>query len=166
MRIWIKYPLMFAVMVLLQVLLLNQIHLGGFLNPYIYILFIFLLPISMPRYQVLLLSFLIGITIDWFSNTLGLHAASALLIGFLRSPVMKLITIREIEQSDYPGMKQTGIKWFIIYVSVLVVMHHLFLFYLEVFSFDNFFRTLLRTLLSSVFTIIIIVLSQYLAFRK
>jgi rod shape-determining protein MreD len=166
MRIWIKYPLMFAVMVLLQVLLLNQIHLGGFLNPYIYILFIFLLPISMPRYQVLLLSFLIGITIDWFSNTLGLHAASALLIGFLRSPVMKLITIREIEQSDYPGMKQTGIKWFITYVSVLVVMHHMFLFYLEVFSFDNFFRTLLRTLLSSVFTIIIIVLSQYLAFRK
>jgi rod shape-determining protein MreD len=157
---------MFAVMVLLQVLLLNQIHLGGFLNPYIYILFIFLLPISMPRYQVLLLSFLIGITIDWFSNTLGLHAASALLIGFLRSPVMKLITIREIEQSDYPGMKQTGIKWFIIYVSVLVVMHHLFLFYLEVFSFDNFFRTLLRTLLSSAFTIIVIVLSQYLAFRK
>ena len=166
MRIWIKYPLMFAVLVLLQVLLFNQIHLGGFLNPYIYLLFIFLLPISMPRYQVLLLSFLIGITIDWFSNTLGLHAASALLIGFLRSPVMKLITIREIEQSDYPGLKQTGIKWFIIYISVLVVIHHLFLFYLEVFTFDNFFRTLLRTILSSFFTIIIIVLSQYLAFRK
>jgi rod shape-determining protein MreD len=166
MRIWIKYPVMFAVLALLQVLLLNQIHLGGFLNPYMYILFILLLPISMQRYQVLLLSFLIGITIDWFSNTLGLHAASALLIGFLRSPVMKLTTIREIEQSDYPGLKQTGIKWFLTYVSVLVVIHHLFLFYLEVFTFDNFFRTLLRTLISSVFTIIIIVLSQYLVFRK
>jgi rod shape-determining protein MreD len=166
MRTWIKYPLMFAVLALLQVLLLNQIHLGGFLNPYIYILFILLLPISMQRYQVLLLSFLIGITIDWFSNTLGLHAASALLIGFIRTPVMKMTTIREIEQSDYPGLKQTGIKWFLTYVSVLVVIHHLFLFYLEVFSFDNFFRTLLRTLISSVFTIIIIVLSQYLVFRK
>jgi rod shape-determining protein MreD len=166
MKTWIKYPLMFAALVLTQVLLLNQIHLGGFLNPYIYVLFILLLPISMARYQVLLLSFLIGITIDWFSNTLGLHAASALLIGFLRSPVMKLITIREIEQSDYPGLMQTGIKWFITYVSVLVVVHHLFLFYLEVFSFDNFFRTLLRALLSSVFTIIIIISSQYLVFRK
>jgi rod shape-determining protein MreD len=166
MKTWIKYPLMFAMLVLTQVLLLNQIHLGGFLNPYIYILFILLLPISMPRYQVLLLSFLIGITIDWFSNTLGLHAASALLIGFLRSPVMKLITIREIEQSDYPGLKQTGINWFITYVSVLVVIHHLFLFYLEVFSFDNFFRTLLRALISSVFTAIIIISSQYLVFRK
>jgi rod shape-determining protein MreD len=166
MRTWIKYPLMFAVLALLQVLLLNQIHLGGFLNPYIYILFILLLPISMQRYQVLLLSFLIGITIDWFSNTLGLHAASALLIGFLRTPVMKLTTIREIEQSDYPGLKQTGIKWFLTYVSVLVVIHEMFLFYLEVFSFDNFFRTLLRVFISSVFTIIIIVLSQYLVFRK
>jgi rod shape-determining protein MreD len=166
MRTWIKYPLMFAVLALLQVLLLNQIHLGGFLNPYIYILFILLLPISMQRYQVLLLSFLIGITIDWFSNTLGLHAASALLIGFLRTPVMKLTTIREIEQSDYPGLKQTGIKWFLTYVSVLVVIHEMFLFYLEVFSFDNFFRTLLRVFISSVFTIIIIVFSQYLVFRK
>jgi rod shape-determining protein MreD len=157
---------MFAVLVLLQVLLLNQIHLGGFLNPYIYILFILVLPISMPQYQVLILSFLIGITVDWFSNTLGLHAASAVLIGFLRSQVMKLITIREIEQSDYPGLKQTGINWFLTYASVLVVIHHMFLFYLEVFTFDNFFRTLLRALLSSVFTIVIIVLSQYLVFRK
>jgi rod shape-determining protein MreD len=166
MRIWIKYALMFAVLTLLQVLLLNQIHLGGFLNPYIYVLFILLLPISMQRYQVLLLSFLIGITVDWFSNTLGLHAASALLIGFLRTPLMKLTTIREIEQSDYPGLNQTGVKWFLTYVSVSVVIHHMFLFYLEVFSFDNFFRTLLRALISSVFTIIIIVLSQYLVFRK
>jgi rod shape-determining protein MreD len=166
MKIWIKYSLMFVTLVLTQVLLLNQIHLGGFLNPYVYVLFILLLPISMARYQVILLSFLIGITVDWFSNTLGLHAASALLIGFLRSPVMKMITIREIEQSDYPGLKQTGIKWFISYVSVLVVMHHIFLFYLEVFSFDSFFRTFLRTLISSVFTTVIIVSSQYLVFRK
>ena len=166
MRAWIKYPLMFAVLVLLQVLILNQIHLGGFLNPYIYILFVLLLPISMPNYQVLLLSFLVGITIDWFSNTLGLHAASTVLIGFLRSPVMKMITIREIEQSDYPGLMETGIKWFLIYVTVLVFIHHLFLFYLEVFSFDNFFRTLLRSILSSVFTTFIIVASQYLTFRK
>jgi rod shape-determining protein MreD len=166
MRVWIKYSVMFAVLVLLQVLLLNQIHLGGFLNPYIYILFILLLPISMPQYQVLILSFLVGITVDWFSNTLGLHAASAVLIGFIRSQVMKLITIREIEQSDYPGLKQTGINWFLTYVSVLVVIHHMFLFYLEVFTFDNFFRTLSRALLSSVFTIVIIVLSQYLVFRK
>jgi rod shape-determining protein MreD len=157
---------MFATLVLLQVLILNQIHLGGFLNPYVYVLFVLLLPISMPKYQVLLLSFLIGITIDWFSNTLGLHAASTLLIGFLRYPVMKLLTIRETEQPDYPGLKQTGLQWFLTYVSVMVVIHHFFLFYLEVFSFDNFFRTLFRAMLSSVFTVVVILLSQYVIFKK
>ena len=165
-RAWIKYPLMFASFVLLQVLILNQINLGGFLNPYIYVLFVLLLPFSMPRYQILLLSFLIGITIDWFSNTPGLHAASAVLIGFLRSPVMSLISVREIEQADYPGLKQTGIKWFLTYVAVLVFIHHFFLFYLEVFSFEGFFRTLLRSILSSIFTVVVIVLIQYLIFRK
>jgi rod shape-determining protein MreD len=157
---------MFATLVLLQVLILNQIHLGGFLNPYVYVLFVLLLPVSMQRYQVLVLSFLIGITIDWFSNTLGLHAASTLLIGFLRYPVMKLATIREIEQPDYPGLKQTGLQWFLTYVSVMVVIHHFFLFYLEVFSFDNFFRTLLRAMLSSVFTVVVILLSQYVVFKE
>jgi rod shape-determining protein MreD len=166
MKIWIKYLLMFVTLVLLQVLILNQIHLGGFLNPYVYILFVMLLPVSMPRYLVLLLSFTIGITVDWFSNTMGLHAASAVLIGFLRYPIMKLFTFREIEQSDYPGLKQTGLKWFLTYVSVMVVIHHFFLFYLEVFSFDGFFRTLLRAILSSVFTVVVILLSQYLVFRK
>jgi rod shape-determining protein MreD len=157
---------MFATLVLLQVLILNQIHLGGFLNPYVYVLFILLLPVSLPRYQILLLSFLIGITIDWFSDTLGIHAASTLLIGFLRYPVMKLVTIREIEQPDYPGLKQIGLQWFLTYVSVMVVIHHFFLFYLEVFSFDNFFRTLLRAMLSSVFTVVVILLSQYVVFKK
>ena len=166
MRTRIKYLFMFFTVVLLQVFILNQINLGGFLNPYIYILFILLLPISMPRYQVLLLSFLTGITIDWFSNTLGLHAASTVLIGFLRSPVMSLVTLREAEQSDYPGLNQTGLRWFLTYTSIMVIIHHMFLFYLEVFSFENFFRTLLRTILSSIFTIFAIVISQYLTFRK
>ncbi|HNQ38403.1 MAG TPA: rod shape-determining protein MreD, partial [Prolixibacteraceae bacterium] len=73
MRTWIRYPVMFVVLVLLQVLLFNQIHLGGFLNPFMYVLFILLLPLSMPRYAVLLLSFFLGMTIDWFSNSPGLH---------------------------------------------------------------------------------------------
>lgn len=166
MRAWIKYPVMFAVLVLLQVLIFNQMHLGGFINPYIYVLFILLLPVSMPRYQVLLLSFLTGIAIDWFSNTLGLHASASVLMGFLRFPVIKLISQKESDQSDYPGLKRTGIRWFILYISILVVTHHFFLFYVEVFSFGGFFRTLLRSLASSVFTVFILFLSQFLVFRE
>ena len=94
----IKYPVMFVTLVLIQVLLLNQVNFGGFLNPYIYVLFILLLPVSLPRYQVLLLSFFTGLAIDWFSNTPGLHASATVLMGFLRSPVISMTTQRESEQ--------------------------------------------------------------------
>ncbi len=163
---WIKYPVMFVVLVLIQVLIFNQVHFGGFLNPFIYVLFILLLPLSMPRYAVLLLSFLLGITIDWFSNSPGLHASATVLMGFFKSPVVNLISLKESDQSDFPGLQQTGWRWFLTYAAILVIIHHFFLFYIEVFSFENFFRTLLRSIASSMFTVAIIVLSQFIIFRE
>jgi rod shape-determining protein MreD len=165
-RIWIKYTLMFVLVVLVQVLLLNQVQLSGYLNPYFYVLFILLLPVSTPRYAVLLLAFLVGFTIDIFSDTLGLHSASTVLLGYFRTPIAGLLSARESDQSDYPGLKQTGLRWFILYISILVLIHHFFLFYLEVFTFARFFHTLIRAVFSSVFTVFIIVLSQFLVFRE
>ncbi len=166
MRGWIKYPVMFVVLALLQVLLFNQVNLSGFLNPYIYVLFILLLPLSMAPYQVLLLSFLMGIVIDWFSNSLGLHASAAVVLGFFRLPVVHLITTREAEQVEYPGLKQTGMNWFLLYVTILVFIHHFFLFSVEVFTFESFHRTILRGLASSAFTVGVIYVSQLLIFRE
>lgn len=165
MRTWIKYLVMFVTLVLIQVLVLNQVHLGGFLNPYIYILFILLLPVSMPQYQVLLIAFFTGILIDWFSNSLGLHASATVIMAYLRQPVIKLITQRDSEQSDYPGIKQSGFRFFLLYCIILVVIHHFFLFFTEVFTFDNFHRTVLRSLLSSALTVFVIILSQFFVFR-
>lgn len=163
---WIKYPVMFVVLVLIQVLFFNQINLSGFLNPYIYVLFILLLPVSLAPYQVVLLSFLTGLTIDWFSNTLGLHASAAVLMGFLRAPVIRLISDKEGEQSDYPGLKQTSLRWFLLYISILVFVHHAFLFSVEVFTFDSFYRTIFRSLASSIFSVFVIFISQNLIFRE
>jgi rod shape-determining protein MreD len=166
MKTWIKYPVMFIILVLIQVLFFNQINFNGFLNPYIYVLFILLLPVSLAPYKVILLSFLLGLTIDWFSNTMGLHAAATVMMGFIRLPVIRMISAKEGEQSDYPGLKQTSVSWFLLYISILVFVHHLFLFSVEVFTFDSFYRTILRSLASSVFTVIVIFLSQYLLFRE
>jgi hypothetical protein len=164
-RIWIKYVTMFVLVVLLQVLLLNQVQFSGYLNPWFYVLFILLLPVSTPRYAVLLLSFLLGLVIDIFSDTLGLHMASTVILGYFRTPVISLLSARESEQSDYPGLKQTGFRWFLLYVIILLTIHHLFLFYLEVFSFAGFFRTLVRVIFSVAFSLFVIVLSQFLIFR-
>ena len=156
---------MFIVLVLIQVLVLNQIQFSGYINPYIYILFIMLLPVNAPEYVVLILAFLIGITIDFFSNSLGIHAAATTFAGFARPFIIRIISNREEDRNEYPGMKQNGFSWFLYYTIAFVFLHHLVLFYLEVFTFHHFFYTLFRVGLSSVFTIFIIVLSQFIIFR-
>lgn len=161
----IKYFLMFVILVAVQVLLLNQIQFSGYMNPYIYVLFIMLLPLNAPRYAILLLSFFIGLSIDVFSNTLGMHSFASVFIAYLRPAVIRLTTNRQEDMSDYPGLAQTGILWFISYTAIMVVIHHFMLFYIEVFTMKNFFITFLRAILSSVFSIFVIVLSQFIVFR-
>ena len=162
----IKYGLMFIGLVLTQVLVLNHIQFSGFVNPYIYILFVLLLPLNSPRYAVLLLAFLIGITIDIFSNSLGVHAFATVFAAYFRPYVIRLISNREEDMSNYPGLMQTQSRWFLGYITIMVVLHHTVLFYLEVFTFHNFFETLFRIFVSSVFTIFAIVLSQFIVFRE
>lgn len=156
---------MFVVLVLIQVLVLNQVQFSGFVNPYIYLLFILLLPLSAPRYAVLILAFLIGLTIDVFSNSIGVHAAASVFIAYARPLVIRVISNREEDRSDYPGLFQTKLSWFLSYVTIMVLMHHLVLFYLEVFTFSHFGNTMLRVFISSAFSIFVIVLSQFLVFR-
>ncbi len=166
MRYLIKYSGMFIILVLLQVLILNQIQLGGFVNPYIYILFVLLLPLNTPKYLVMILGFLVGLCIDVFSNTLGIHAAATVFIAYLRPFVIRIISTREEDRSNYPGLFQNRLLWFVYYVSVMVILHHLVLFYLEIFTFAHFFKTLYQILLSSVLSITVIILSQLVIFRR
>ena len=162
----IKYVIMFISLILIQVLVLNQVQFSGFVNPYIYILFVMLLPLNSPQYAVLLLAFLMGFTIDIFSNSMGVHTAATTLIAFVRPGVIRVISNREEDRSEYPGLKQNSFQWFLYYTAIMVFIHHLAFFFLEVFSFFDFWETLYRVFLSSVFSIFIIVLSQYLIFRE
>lgn len=161
----IKYSIMFVVLVLTQVLFLNQVQISGYINPYIYILFILLLPVSAPRYVVLLGGFFVGLCIDIFSNSMGVHAFASVFIAFLRTPIIQSITDREEDRADYPGLAQNGIGWFLYYTSLMVLLHHTALFFIEVFTFADFFGTLYRIVLSSLFSIFVIVLSQFIVFR-
>lgn len=164
-RILSKYAVMFISLVLIQVLIFNQVQFSGFFNPYVYVLFIILLPLSAPGYAVLILAFALGLIIDIFSNSLGIHSASTVFVAYVRPLVIRIISNREDDKSDYPGLNQNKLAWFINYVVIMVLIHHTLLFYLEVYTFANFFNTLYRVILSSLFSIIVIVLSQFLVFR-
>lgn len=153
----------FIILVLVQVVLLNNIKLGGYINPYIYVLFVMLLPVRTPKTLLLVLSFALGLTVDVFSNTLGLHSAATVFAGFARPGILRALSPREGYEADSsPTIKQMGLQWFIIYCVVMVLSHHIVLFFVEVFRFSEFFSTLTRAFLSSIVTIIIIFISQFL----
>lgn len=158
----IKNIFRFLFLVLFQVLILNNIQLSGYLNPFLYVLFILMLPLETPKWLVLVLSFLLGISVDIFSDTGGMHAAASVCMAFLREPVMKMISSHDgYDVIQKPTLKQFGLGWFFSYSGILVLAHHFILFYLEVFHFTEFFSTFLRVLLSSIFTLILIFISQF-----
>ena len=162
-----KYLIYFVALVLLQLLVFNNIEFSGYINPYVYILFILLLPFTTPKVILLILAFLLGLSIDLFMGTPGVHSSATVLVAFSRPSVMAMFSPREGYQSGtYPRLAQFGMEWFVKYTVMLVLIHHFALFYLEVFSFNHFFNTLLRAFLSSILTSLIIIFSQYFVFRR
>ena len=156
----------FVILIFLQALVLNNIQLGGYINPYLYVLFILLLPVETPGWFLLVLAFFLGLWIDMFANTMGMHAAACVLMAFCRPYMLRIIAPREgYEQGDVPLLHNFGIRWFLTYAGVLVFLHHLLLFYIEVFRMSEFFSTLLRVMMSAVLTLVLIVVSQYLFYN-
>ena len=155
----------FIFLTLFQVLILNNIQFNGYINPYFYIYFILLLPFETPRWLLLLSAFLLGISLDAFTNTFGLNASACVLMAFVRPFVISVIsTGTEFMVGHSPSLKNQGMKWFAYYSIILVLVHHFALFYLEIFRFTEFFQTLLRVLLSSVFTLLIVFIAEYLSY--
>lgn len=163
----VKNILRFVVLVLIQIAILNNIQLNGFLNPYMYVLFILLLPFETPNWLLLVLAFFLGISIDVFSNTLGMHASACVFMAYLRPYILNYLSVREgYEQGTLPGVYHYGFSWFLKYSIILVLAHHTFLFFIEMFSFANFSETIIRIIFSTFFTLTLVVTSQFLMFRK
>ena len=161
----IRYIIIFVILILLQVLLFNNIQFSGYVNPYVYVMLILLLPVEISSWLLLLISFFTGLTVDFFTGTPGMHTSATVLSGFIRPNILRLISPRDgYEPGATPSMEIYGFRWFLVYTLIIVVVHHFALFFLEVFRFADFFRTLLRVLLSSLFSVTFILLAEY--YRK
>ena len=159
----LKNLIRFVSLVLFQVLILNNIQLGGYINPYLYIVFILMLPFRIPNWILLILSFMIGITIDIFSNTIGMHAFACVLTGFFRPFVLSYTYSKEdYEYIVQPSVPDIGIYAFTSYTILITLIHHTALFFIEAFGFADLFSISLRILFSSIFTILLVVISQYI----
>jgi hypothetical protein len=106
-----------------------------------------------------------GMVIDFYSGSPGMHSSASVLAGFVRPYVLRFISPRDgYEPGAMPSMIIYGFRWFMLYTLIIVLVHHTALFYIEVFRFTDFFRTLLRVMLSSLFTIVFVLIIEF--YRK
>ncbi|MFO7619954.1 MAG: rod shape-determining protein MreD [Bacteroidales bacterium] len=161
----LRYGLIFIALILLQLLVMNNIQFSGYVNPYIYVMIILLIPVEISAWLLLIIAFLTGLLIDIFSGSPGMHASATVLAGFVRPFVLRIISPRDgYESGATPSMLTYGFRWYLLYTVIIIVVHHTALFYLEVFRFADFFRTLTRVLLSSLFSVTFILFAEY--YRK
>ena len=154
----------FIILVLIQVILLNHINFLGYINPYLYILFIILYPLNGNNSLLIALSFLLGLSIDIFGDSGGIHAAACVFIAYIRPLILKF-SLGVSYEYNIIKIKNIDIRQRIIYISIMVFSHHIVLFLLEIFNLDHILLILKSTLFSSIFSFILI-LSTISIFSK
>ncbi|MBT8300825.1 MAG: rod shape-determining protein MreD [Maribacter sp.] len=126
----------FILLVLVQVLVFNRLNFFGFINPMVYILFLYWYPIKENRAAFIGLSFLLGLSIDFFSDTMALHSAATITIAYLRPVIMRFVFGINYEFQSFKLSNTTRAQQFT-FLALLILVHHLVYFSLEIFSFAN-----------------------------
>ncbi len=155
----------FILLVFLQVFLLNNINLLGYINPYLYILFILLYPSSGNQTLLIFLSFLLGLSVDIFEDSGGVHAAACAFVAYIRPVVLKYSFGISYEYNSVKLEKAAPTERFI-YVASIIFIHNFVMFALEIFSFEHILLLLKSTLFSGIFTLVLIIGSLILFNKK
>jgi rod shape-determining protein MreD len=152
------------VLLLLQVLVIDHLDLAaGWVVPYLYVLFILMLPFELPAWAVLLASAGTGLAMDALADTPGMHMSACTVMAFARKRLLKLMAPRDgYEFGMRPTVPRMGLAWFSTYAGVLILIHHLWLFLIELHRFEGLPGTLLRTALSAAATLGLCLLAQFL----
>ena len=157
----------FLIFVGLQVLVFKNFVLFDVGFSFVYLIFLLLLPLEVGYLTVMLLGFGTGLLVDVFYNTLGIHAAASVLLCFLRPFWANVVTPRSgYEVGVLPSLRAFGIGWFLTYSAPLIIIHHAAVFFLEAGGTSLIGQTLLKTLASSVFSLVFIISIQYLFFSN
>ena len=157
----------FVVYIMLQVFLFDNMVLFGTAFCFIYIGFILLLPFEVSTLLLVVFGFITGFSIDIFYNSLGVNAASATLIAYLRPFWISTITPSTgYEDVRLPTLKVMGFGWFITYALPLIFLHHLSLFFIEAGELYHFWLIIKKTIFSSLFTFTMLVIGQNLFYNR
>ncbi len=147
----------FALLVLVQVLVFNRLNFFGFINPMVYILFLFWYPIKENRSVFIFTGFLLGLSIDIFSDTMALNAAATVTIAYLRPTIMRFVFGVNYEFQSFKLSNTTRVQQ-ITFLTLLIIVHHIIFFTLEIFSLSNFLLILQKVIFTGIATLILCLL--------
>lgn len=164
---FIRLIIGYVMLLMAQVLIFKDIVLFKSAFCFVYLLIFLPIPKKINPILQLLLGFITGLIIDSFYNTQGIHAVVSTFIMFIR-PFWIKIKARgsEFDLETKFNIKEHGLQWFIMYAYPLIFIHHLLLFNIEASNFTFFWSVLGKAFSSSLFTLLIIVMMQYLFTKK
>ena len=163
---WIRQTFSFILLVFMQVWLFNKIHLFGFVTPLLYIYFVIKLPVDLNRNWVVILSALMGLTIDLFNFTLGMNMLAATIIAFFRFYLLKLFAPRDVFETYVPSFSTFGKALFFRYALLMTLFHQIILFTSESFSLFDPLSLVLRVIGSTILTMLLIYTLESLRLDK
>ena len=154
--------LRYVALMAVQIFILSNLHISTYISPYVYPLFLLLLPFGIPRWLLLFIGFGTGLSVDLFLGSMGMHAATCVLLAYIRPFLITIITPKGTEFELEPNIYLQGTTWFFIYCSIATVFHHLCYFIIESGTFYNLFITLLRVIISATFSVLFMLLFLFL----
>lgn len=169
MSVLLKNIIRFILFILVQAFVLDKVPLlHQYIKPWLYLLFILWLPFDISRNWLLIISFVFGLVMDMFSGTPGLHAASCVLIGFVRPFVLNALLPHEKVEITYfePSVRSMGLPQYTIYLLILTFIHHVVIVLIEWMQFGNFFYFIGKVTLSTVVSIGLMLIAEMITFRK
>ena len=156
----------FVGLVLIQALLLNNMCLFGLATPFIYVYFLLVIDKDVDCNALMLIAFLLGLSVDIFSNTPGVNAGASVFIAFMRPGLLRLFSPREEYENFEPGIYTLGIWAFIRYAFVTILLHHTVLYLLEAFAFANIGYLLMRSLYSALLTVLLVISIEFVRHKR
>ena len=150
------------VLLFVQVFLLRNLSFYNLSTPFIYILFILVLPFGIPNLLLFFIAFGTGLTLDSFYDTLGVHTTACVALAFVRILFISVSVNRDAFDEPEPSLGNMGFKWFSIYAILCIFVHHFVVFFLEAFKLSEFSYTLGRCVLSVIFTLFLVLLVEFI----
>lgn len=165
----LKNTIRFVLFIFFQVFILNEVPpLHQFIVPYLYFVYILWLPFNCNRFLLLIISFLFGLSLDYFTGTPGLHAAPCVLIAYIRPFLLNLLIPQETTEQSYaePGIKSMGWAPYTLYISVFTFIHHSYLVLIEWLQFGNWIYFVGKVAGTTAISLLLIFITEMLFLRK